>query len=60
MPTCSRCGKQILRGRLCTTHQLEAGSAATANEYELFDCPTCDGVTSGEGTRCYKCRGGDR
>lgn len=54
--TCERCGARC-HGDRCEACETHDRVAAMAVDFETFDCPTCEGATSGPGVECYRCRG---
>jgi len=54
---CIECGKPTPYRR-CQTHRL-AHRGPQTDDAE-YDCPECDGPTSGEGALCHHCRRDDQ
>jgi hypothetical protein len=55
--TCIECGAPT-PNRTCRACRLaeRAAEAASDQEAGVYDCPTCDGLSSSESVPCYKCR----
>lgn len=55
--TC-RCGRRTTRPDLCKFCAREDKWAGIDEvDFQYYECPGCDGKTSGKGVLCYKCRG---
>lgn len=55
--SCEQCGSACHGHRCATCRKMDRAEAAIVDT-ETFECPTCDGPTSGRGVVCASCRGG--